>query len=97
MATEKATVPMEISLQHSSVECQTEEHRRTLHSETQRRYRQAKSVRETAEQKREHLSRKKHVAEKRGSETGESTTTRLKNKDHTQALLEVKKVMIKGE
>ena len=32
------------------------------------------------------------MAEKRGSETSESTATRLKNKNYTQALLEVKKV-----
>ena len=65
MATEKATVPMVTSPQHSSVECQTEEHRRALHREGQRRYKQARSVRETAEEKRERLSRKKCVAEKR--------------------------------
>ena len=80
MATEKATVLMETSPQHSSVECQTEEYRRALHRETQRRYRQARSVRETAEEKWECLSRKKREAEKRGSETGESTATRLKTK-----------------
>ena len=65
MATKKDTVPMETSSQHSSVECQMEEHRRALHREAQRRYRQARSVRETAEQKRERLSRKKRVAEKK--------------------------------
>ena len=66
VATEKATVAMVISPQYSSVECQTEEHRRALHGEAQRRYRQARSVIETAEQKRKHLSRKKRVAEKEG-------------------------------
>ena len=55
MATEKATVAMVTSPQHSSVECQTEEHRRVLHREAQRRYRQARSVRQTAEEKRERL------------------------------------------
>ena len=63
MITEKAT---ESSPEHSSVKCQTEEHRRTLHREAQRRYRQARSVRETAEEKQERLSRKKRVAEKEG-------------------------------
>ena len=56
---------MESSPEHSSVECQKEEHRRTLHREAQRRYRQARSVRETAEEKQERLSRKKRVAEKK--------------------------------
>ena len=64
-ATEKATVPMETSPQHSSVEHQTEENRRALHREAQRKYRQARSVRETAEEKQECLSRKKGVVEKR--------------------------------
>ena len=59
MATEKATVPMETLPQHSSVECQMEEHRRALH-------REARSVRETAEEKQERLNRKKQwVVEKR--------------------------------
>ena len=35
-------------------------------------------MRETAEEKYERLSRKKCVAEERGSETGKSTATRLK-------------------
>ena len=58
MATEKATVLMETSPQHNSVECQTEEHTRLLHREAQRRYRKIKSVTETAEEKQERLSRK---------------------------------------
>ena len=62
-ATEKATVLMETSPQHSSVECQTDEHRRALHREAQGRYRQARSVRETAEEKQVCLSRKKCVTE----------------------------------
>ena len=41
-------------------------------------YRQTRSVRETTEEKQKSLSRKQRVAEKRGSETGESTATRLK-------------------
>ena len=49
---------MVTSPQYSSVECQTEEHRRALHGEAQRRYRQVRSVRETAEQKRERGKKK---------------------------------------
>ena len=52
---------METSPKHGSVEseCQTEEHWRAINREVQRRYRQARGVSETAEEKQECLSRKK--------------------------------------
>ena len=77
VATEKATVTMVTSLQHSNVECEMEKHRGALHREAQKRYRQARSVRETAKQKRECLSRKKTCGRKEGLKL---VTTRLKTK-----------------
>ena len=79
MPIEKDAIPMETSPHYSSAECQTKERRTALHRKVQRRYRQAISLRETAEQKRERwVGKNEWQKKKRGSETGDSTTTRLK-------------------